>query len=53
MTKNVHPRDDEKNCIFGTKDKKPSYYFDNILHQVFTGFDKNNSLEFLILDCNT
>ena len=52
MTKSFNLHDDEKNCIFGTKDKKASYYFDNILHRVFTGFDNNSSLEFLILDCN-
>ena len=57
MTKNFSLHDDEKNCIFGTKDKlkaklKASYYFDNILHRVFTGFDNNSSLEFLVLDCN-
>ena len=28
------------------------YYFNNVLHQVFTGFDCKRGLEFLILDCN-
>ena len=43
---------DEKFCIFVTKDKKASYYFDNVLNRVFTAFDNKSDLEFLILDCN-
>ena len=29
MTKNFNLQEDEKLCIFVTKDKKASYYFDN------------------------
>ena len=39
MAKNVTLQDDEKFCIFVTKDKA-NYYFHNVLHQVFTGFLK-------------
>ena len=51
MTKNFNLQEDEKLCIFVTKDKKASYYFDNDLHRVFTGFDNKSGFEFLILDC--
>ena len=50
MTKNFNLQEDEKLCIFVTKDKKASYYFDNDLHRVFTGFDNKSGFEFLILD---
>ena len=49
MAKNFTLQDDEKFCIFVTKDK--SYHFNNVLHQVFIGCYRNG-LEFLILDCN-
>ena len=28
------------------------YYFNNVLHRIFAGFDSKSGLEFLILDCN-
>ena len=52
MTKNFNLQDNEKFCIFVTKDKKASYYFDNVLRWVFTGFDNKSSLKFLVLDGN-
>ena len=52
MTKNFNLQGDEKFCISVTKDKKASYYFDNVLHQVFTAFDNKSGLEFLIPDFN-
>ena len=47
MTKNFNLQGDEKFCIFVTKDKKASYYFDNVLHRVFTGFDNKSGLVIL------
>ena len=52
MAKNFNLQDGKKFCIFVTKDKKASYYFDNVLHRVFTGFDNKSGLEFLVLDCD-
>ena len=51
MTKNFNLQEDEKLCIFVTKDKKGRYCFDNALLRVFTGFDNKRGFEFLILDC--
>ena len=47
MTKCFNLQDNEKFCFFVTKDKKASYYFDNVLHRVFTGFDNKSGLVIL------
>ena len=52
MAKNFNLQDGEKFCMFVTKDKKASYYSDNVSHRVSTGFDNKSGLEFLILDCD-
>ena len=49
MKKNFAFQNDEKFCIFVTKEKRQT---NNVLYLVFTGFDSKSSLEFLILDCN-
>ena len=50
MTKNFSLQDNEKFWYFyNYKEKKASYYFDNVLHCVFKGFDNKSGLEFLIL----
>ena len=45
MAKNFNLQDDEKFCIFATKDKGQALnsvltmsYLNNVLHRVFTGF---------------
>ena len=43
-------QDDEKFCIFVTKDKSEAIILTMILHRVFTGFDSKTGLEFRILD---
>ena len=47
MTKYFNLQYKEKFCFFVTKDKKASYYFDNVLHRVFTGFDNKSGLVIL------
>ena len=34
------------------KRQKASYYFNNVLHRIFTGFDSKSDLKLLILDCD-
>ena len=51
--KKFNLQDNEKFGIFVTKDKKSSYYFNNVSHHwVFTDFDSKIGLKFLILDWN-
>ena len=53
MAKNFNLQDAEKFFIFIIKDKKKaSYYSNNVLPGVFTGYDSKSSFEFFILDCN-
>ena len=47
MTKYFNLQYNEKFCFFVTKDKKASYYFDDVLHRGFTGFDNKSSLVIL------
>ena len=50
MPKNFNLQDDEKFCIFVTKDNRQAIILTMFSHRVLTGFDSKIGLEFLILD---
>ena len=52
MTKNFSLQDDEKFCIFGTKDKRQAIILTMCYIEYLQVFDSKSDLEFLILDCN-
>ena len=52
MAKNFNPRDDEKCCIFVTKDKRQTIILTMSYIEYLQVFDCKSDLEFLVLHCN-
>ena len=52
MAKNLNLPDDEKCCIFVTKDKREAIILTMFCIEYLQVFDSKSDLEFLILDCS-
>ena len=52
MAKNFNLQDDEKCCIFVTKDKRQAIILKMSYIEYLQVFESKSDLEFFILDCN-